>query len=84
MVFTFEIGKTYYYRRGCRDYFDSGKYLRSTAAFNIFERNGEEDWMPSYSPIYESSDEFRSVSDTVKAIEKSLPYIKEWKADLRT
>ena len=84
MVFVFEIGKVYYYRRGFRNYCDSGKYLRSTPAWNVFDRNGEEDWIPAYTPVYDSSDEFLAVSETVRAIEKSLPYVKEWHADLRT
>ena len=63
-------GKTYIYQY--RGYERRGVYLRSTPAWNIFLRDGEEDWIESYAPYYESEEQREAVLELVRAIEKSI------------
>jgi len=65
-----EKGKTYVYQYN--GYERRGVYLRSTPAWNIFLREGQEDWLKSYAPYYESEVEKKAVEEIVRGIEKSV------------
>ena len=54
-------GKTYVYQYN--GYERRGVYLRSTPAWNIFQRDGGEDWLKSYDPYYESEEEKKAVEE---------------------
>jgi hypothetical protein len=65
-----EKGKTYFYEvRGC---VVSGMYIRSTPAWDIFKReDGTEDWIHSYSPAYDSIEQYKMVRGIVDAMAKA-------------
>lgn len=63
-------GKTYVYQYNGQE--RRGVYLRSTPAWNIFQRDGGEDWLKSYAPYYESEEEKNTVEEIVRGIEKSV------------
>lgn len=66
-----EQGKAYWYERGCTGCAVRGVYLRSTPAWDIFLRDGREDWVKSYRPKFSSEEEFYTVRGIVEGMAKN-------------
>ena len=65
-----EKGKTYFYEM--RGRVVSGEYIRSTPAWHILKRaDGEEDWIHSYSPVYDSVEQHDTVCGIVSAMARA-------------
>ena len=65
-----EKGAVYFYE--FNSYMRRGTYLRSTPAWHIFKRDdGAEDWIRSYSPVFESAEQYKEVHRLVDAMAKA-------------